>query len=180
MRYAWTIVTGVDSWRLERGKLSKCYQYCYRNLGEMASGSTPTEVISLSGLFKYFKDYTSLIDKGEIKYKNGYVLQVKLLDMEIEAVVRASIGDQSYTVKITVNGSGDILKLSCSCYRGQWNWRVKNRSSKHMVSASEKSVKNCQQCENFRAFSKNRRMQKKSVFQAEQSWKRILNFCMKN
>ena len=86
----------------------------------MASGSTPTEVISLSGLFKYFKDYTSLIDKGEIKYKNGYVLQVKLLDMEIEAVVRASMGDKSYTVRITVDGSGDILKSSCACYRGQW------------------------------------------------------------
>ena len=49
----------------------------------MAS-ATPVEVISLVGILRYFKDYDSLIEKGDIKYANGYVLQVRILEMNID------------------------------------------------------------------------------------------------
>ena len=85
----------------------------------MAS-ATPVAVISLAGMLKYFKEYDSLIEKGDIKYMNGYVLQVHILDMNIEGLVRSSMGDKSYAVNIAVDGCGNILNSSCLCYRGTW------------------------------------------------------------
>lgn len=78
------------------------------------------EVITLAGLAKYFKDDTNCISKGDNKYKNDYVLEVKLVGMEINAVIRASMGDCSYKVKLTVDGTGEITNSSCECARGQW------------------------------------------------------------
>ena len=85
----------------------------------MAS-ATPVEVISLVGILRYFKDYDSLIEKGNIKYANGYVLQIRILEMNIEGLVRSSMGDKSYAINIAVDGSGNILNSSCGCYRGTW------------------------------------------------------------
>ena len=79
--------------------------------------ATPIEVISLAGMVRFFKDYDSLIDKGNIKYANGYVLQVRILDMSIEGFVQSSMGDKSYTVNISADGCGNILNSSCACYR---------------------------------------------------------------
>jgi hypothetical protein len=86
----------------------------------MMAAAAPTEVISLAGLAKYFKDDTNVISKGENKYKNNYVLEVKLLGMKISAVVRASMGDCSYKVTLTVDGTGEIVDSFCECARGQW------------------------------------------------------------
>ena len=80
----------------------------------------PREVISLAGMIRYFKDNDSLIEKGNIKYANGYVLKVKILDMDIEGVVRSSMGDKSYAVNISIDGNRNILNSSCGCYRGTW------------------------------------------------------------
>ena len=48
------------------------------------------------------------------------MLEVKLADMGINAVVRASTGDRSYIVKLTVDGTGEIVDSSCGCARGKW------------------------------------------------------------
>ena len=84
------------------------------------AAATPTEVISLAGLATFFKDDTNCIAKGEIKFKNGYVLEVKMLGMQISAQVQASMGDRSYKVTLTIDGSGNIISGNCGCARGDW------------------------------------------------------------
>ena len=45
------------------------------------------EVISLIGMVKFFKEDTNCLEKGELKYKSGFLLDVKLIGHEVKAVV---------------------------------------------------------------------------------------------
>ena len=124
------------------------YTYCTEVVSIMAT-ATPAEVITLAGLAN--------ISKGENKYKNNYVLEVKLADMDINAVVRASTGDRSYIVKLTVWHRGDCgqfvrlrqRKMAMQSYGGncnlcQQNWRIKNGPSKFMDYQTEEGVEGCE------------------------------------
>ena len=42
------------------------------------AGHAPSEIISLTGLVKYFKDDPNCVSKGELKYKSDFVFEVKL------------------------------------------------------------------------------------------------------
>ena len=48
------------------------------------------------------------------------MLDVRLVDMDVNAKVRASMKDKSYRTQLTVNGTGEIIKSSCDCPRGNW------------------------------------------------------------
>ncbi len=78
------------------------------------------EVISLAGMLKFFKEDTNCIEKGELKYKSDFVLEVKLIGHKVEAVVRASMKDKSYKVSLRVDGDGGISSASCKCSSGKW------------------------------------------------------------
>jgi len=78
------------------------------------------QVISLSGLMKFFNEDSNVISKGEIKYNSGFVLDLRLVDYLITAKVRASMKDKSYAVSLTVSGDGGILSAVCQCPRGNW------------------------------------------------------------
>ena len=78
------------------------------------------EIVTLSGMMDFFKDDLNTISKGEIKYKANFVLDLKLNEYTINAKMRASMKDKSYTVALTVTGDGDILKGHCECPRGNW------------------------------------------------------------
>ena len=68
----------------------------------------------------FFKDDPNAIGKGELKYKGGYVLEIRLVGLTIYAKVRASMNDISYDVKITVDGTGNIVSAVCVCPKGKW------------------------------------------------------------
>ena len=57
---------------------------------------------------------------GIPKYKSNFVLDVHLVDMNVNAKVRASMKDKSYRTRLTVNGTGEIIKSSCDCPRDNW------------------------------------------------------------
>ena len=60
------------------------------------------------------------MEKGEQKFKCGFVLDVKLREHTINAKIRASMKDKSYTVCLEVNGDGNMLRGTCDCPRGKW------------------------------------------------------------
>ena len=78
------------------------------------------QVISLSGLLKFFEEDQNSIQKGEFKYNSNFVLEVKINGFEISATVRASMKDKSYKVGLSVDGTGSIVTATCDCPRGQW------------------------------------------------------------
>ena len=84
------------------------------------AGQAPSEVISVTGLVKYFKEDPNCVSKGELKYKSDFILEVKLIDMTVVASVRASMKDKCYKVKLTVDREGDIVDSCCECPRGKW------------------------------------------------------------
>ena len=84
------------------------------------ANSTSLEAMTLGGIMTYFKDNTNCITKGELKYKSNFVLDVRLVDMNVNAKVRASMKDKSYRTQLTVNGTGEIIKSSCDFPRGNW------------------------------------------------------------
>ena len=45
--------------------------------------SSGTEIVTLGGIMNFFKDDANSVNKGELKYKSDYVLEVRLLDMVI-------------------------------------------------------------------------------------------------
>ncbi len=77
------------------------------------------QVISLSGLLKFFQEDQNSIQKGEFKHNSNFVLEVKRNGFQILATVRASMKDKSYKVGLSVDGTGSIL-TTCECPRGQW------------------------------------------------------------
>ena len=52
------------------------------------------QVMSLSGLFQFFKKDANAIRKGEVKFTCGFVLDVRVNGVEISASVRASMKDR--------------------------------------------------------------------------------------
>ena len=78
------------------------------------------EVITLSGMMKFFKEDINTITKGELKYKADFVLDVRVSDLVVMAKIRASMKDKSYSVKLTLDGDGGIAKGECECPRGNW------------------------------------------------------------
>ncbi len=78
------------------------------------------EVITLTGIMKFFKDDPNTIEKGETKFRSGYVLELLLSDHKLSAKVRASMKDRCYSVVLTVDGKGGITEASCDCPRGSW------------------------------------------------------------
>ena len=78
------------------------------------------QVISLSGLLKFFEEDQNSIQKGEFKYNSNFVLEVKINGFEISATVRASMKDKSYKVGLSVDGTGSIVTATCHCPGGQW------------------------------------------------------------
>ena len=78
------------------------------------------EAISLSGLFKFFKEDTNVFSKGEFKFNNGFVVEVDFNGLEVSASVQASLKDRSYKVGLIVDGEGNITSASCECPRGNW------------------------------------------------------------
>lgn len=76
--------------------------------------------MSLSGLFGFFKEDGNSISKGELKYKSGYVLHLKIDDYTIRGKVQASMKDKTYAVEIIVDGKGDIMSGNCECPRRKW------------------------------------------------------------
>lgn len=83
-------------------------------------GKEPVEVVSLSGMLKFFKDDQNSIEKGEQKFKSGFVVQVKIKEYTINAMVRASMKDKCYAMSLQVKGDGNITSASCECPKGNW------------------------------------------------------------
>jgi len=78
------------------------------------------EIITLSGMLKFFKDDINTVTKGELKYKADFVLDLRIVDFSIMAKIRASMKDKSYRVKLTLDGNGGIVEGECECPRGNW------------------------------------------------------------
>ena len=66
---------------------------------------------------KFFKDDANAVEKGKIKLRSGFVLELSLSDHTISVKVKASMKDRCYSVAITVDGEGGILEASCDCSR---------------------------------------------------------------
>ena len=79
-----------------------------------------TEIITLAGLFEYFKDDVNTIRKGELKCKSDFVLDLRINNLTVNAKVRASMKEKSYSVSLTIDGSGGIKQATCDCPRGKW------------------------------------------------------------
>ena len=79
-----------------------------------------TEIITLAGIFEYFKDDVNTIRKGELKFKSDFVLDLRIDDLTVNAKVRASMKDKCYSVSLTIDGSGGIKQATCQCPRGKW------------------------------------------------------------
>ena len=78
------------------------------------------EVVTFTGILKFFKDDANAVEKGEIKFRSGYILQLSLSDHTLFSKVRASMKDKCYSVAIIVDGEGGISEASCDCPRGSW------------------------------------------------------------
>ena len=78
------------------------------------------EVVTFTGQMKCDKDNANAVEKGEIKVRSGFILQLSLSDHTLSSRVRASMTDRCYSVAITVDGEGGILDASCDCPRGSW------------------------------------------------------------
>ena len=83
-------------------------------------GKEPLEVITLSGMLRFFKDDQNSIENGQQKFKSGFVLEVQMRDHMINGKIRASMKDKCYAVSLKVNRDGNILTGSCECPRGNW------------------------------------------------------------
>ena len=50
-------------------------------------GKEPLEVMTLNGILSFFKDEQNSIEKGEQKFKSGFVLEVQMKDHMINGKV---------------------------------------------------------------------------------------------
>ena len=78
------------------------------------------EVITITGIFEFFKDDLNSISKGELKYKADYVMDFRIYEYKINAKIRASMKDKCYPVSLIVDGDGGIVEGQCDCPRGNW------------------------------------------------------------
>ena len=91
-----------------------------RPVKERVDNNMETEIITITGIFDFFKEDTNTVKKGELKFKSDFVLKFRITDFTINAVVRASMKDKSYSVSLTLDGSGGIKDAYCDCPRGKW------------------------------------------------------------
>ena len=73
-------------------------------------------VITLSGIIAFFKDNLNSVTKGELKYKAGFVLELKIAEFVIKAQIRASMKDKSYKISLIIDGDGGICKGQSKCF----------------------------------------------------------------
>ena len=64
------------------------------------------EVITITGMFEFFKVDLNTISKGELKYKADFVMDFKINAYTISAKIRALMKDKCYPVSLTVDGDG--------------------------------------------------------------------------
>ena len=76
------------------------------------------EVVTLSGIMKFFKDDLNTVSKGESEFQAG--LELKIVGFLIEAQVRASMKDKAYKTSLNVDGNGGIREAECECPMGKW------------------------------------------------------------
>ncbi|XP_065068318.1 uncharacterized protein LOC135693705 [Rhopilema esculentum] len=79
-----------------------------------------TEIITLAEILDFFKDDTNTVRKGELKFKSDFVLDLRIDELTVNAKVRATMKDKSYSVSLTIDGSGGIKQAICECPRGKW------------------------------------------------------------
>ena len=79
-----------------------------------------SQAISLTGILQFFGADENTIRKGELKFISGFVLDLRICDFILSAKVRASMKEKSYSVSLTIDGSGGINKATCECPRGNW------------------------------------------------------------
>eukprot|EP00795_Rhopilema_esculentum_P014990 gene14990-6144_t len=79
-----------------------------------------TEIITLAGILDFFKDDTNTVRKGELKFKSDFVLDLRIDELTVNAKVRATMKDKSYSVSLTIDGSGGVKQAICECPRGKW------------------------------------------------------------
>ena len=65
------------------------------------------EIISLSGMMKFFKEDINRITKGESKYKADFVLNLRVPDLVIVSKIIAFMKNKSYSVKLASDGDAD-------------------------------------------------------------------------
>ena len=112
------------------------------------------EIVTLAGMTKFFKDDLNCINKGELKFKADFVLELRNIEHQINAKVRASMEDRLYAVTLTVDGDGSISEGKCECplafqpHGGvgdlcKQTWFVKDRSSKPLDLKPKTSARQC-------------------------------------
>ena len=77
-------------------------------------------MITLTGIMKFFKDDTNTVEKGEMKFRSGFVLELHLTDYTVSAKVRASMKDEVIPLPLELMVRGQILEALCECPRGNW------------------------------------------------------------
>ena len=58
------------------------------------------EIITLSGIMPFLKDDLNSVTESKLKYKAGFVLELKIAEFVIKAKVRASMKDKSYQISL--------------------------------------------------------------------------------
>ena len=77
-------------------------------------------IITLAGILDYFKGDINAVRKGELKFKSDFILDLRIDDLTVNAKVRASMKDKSYSVSMMIDGCGGIKQATCQCPRGKW------------------------------------------------------------
>ena len=79
-----------------------------------------TEMISLAAILKFFKEDSNTFEKGEKKYQADHVLKLEINDLDVSAMVKASLKNFSYKIILALDGSGGNASWKCDCPRGNW------------------------------------------------------------
>ena len=83
-------------------------------------GAMGTGAITLARIVQFFKDYQNAIRKGKLKFNSGFVLSLRVNNLTVNAKVRASMQNKSYSVSVTIGRSGGINQATCEYPRGNW------------------------------------------------------------
>ena len=91
-----------------------------RPVKERVENNMETEIITIAGILDFLKENTNTVKKGELKFKSDFVLQFRITDFTINAMVRVSMKDKSYSVSLTLDGSRGIKDAYCDFPCGKW------------------------------------------------------------
>ena len=91
-----------------------------RPVNDRVENNMETEIITIAGIFDFFKQDTNTVKKGKLKFKSDFVLQFRMTSFTINAVVQAPMKDKSYSVSLTLDASGGIKDAYCDCPHGKW------------------------------------------------------------